>query len=43
MNREFFESEAGQAVVKRVPQRRIGSPRDLEGASSSSPRTPAPS
>jgi len=32
MNRDFFQSEAGQAVVKRVPQRRIGSPRDLEGA-----------
>ena len=32
MNREFFESEAGQAVMKRVPQRRIGSPRDLDGA-----------
>ncbi|HEX4944637.1 MAG TPA: glucose 1-dehydrogenase [Usitatibacteraceae bacterium] len=32
MNREFFQSEAGLAVAKRVPQRRIGSPRDLEGA-----------
>jgi acetoacetyl-CoA reductase len=32
MNRDFFESEAGQAVMKRVPQRRIGSPRDLDGA-----------
>jgi gluconate 5-dehydrogenase len=32
MNREFFESEAGQAVMKRVPQRRIGTPRDLDGA-----------
>ena len=32
MNRDFFASEAGQAVAKRVPQRRIGTPRDLEGA-----------
>lgn len=32
MNRDFFQSEAGQAVVKRVPQRRIGSPKDLDGA-----------
>jgi NAD(P)-dependent dehydrogenase (short-subunit alcohol dehydrogenase family) len=32
MNRDFFQSEAGQAVMKRVPQRRIGSARDLDGA-----------
>ncbi|HQW38692.1 MAG TPA: SDR family oxidoreductase, partial [Usitatibacteraceae bacterium] len=32
MNRDFFASDAGQAVVKRIPQRRVGSPRDLEGA-----------
>lgn len=32
MNRDYFESEQGQAVVKRIPQRRIGSPHDLEGA-----------
>ena len=32
INRGFFQSEAGQAMVKRIPQRRIGSPRDLEGA-----------
>ena len=32
MNRDFFQSEPGQAMAKRVPQRRIGSPRDLEGA-----------
>lgn len=32
MNRAFFASEPGQAMVKRVPQRRIGTPRDLEGA-----------
>lgn len=32
MNRGFFQSEAGQAMVKRVPQRRIGTPSDLDGA-----------
>jgi NAD(P)-dependent dehydrogenase (short-subunit alcohol dehydrogenase family) len=32
INRDFFATEAGQAVVKRVPQRRVGQPRDLEGA-----------
>ena len=32
INREFFASEAGQAVVKRVPQRRLGQPADLTGA-----------
>jgi NAD(P)-dependent dehydrogenase (short-subunit alcohol dehydrogenase family) len=32
MNRDFFASESGQAVAKRIPQRRVGSPRDLEGA-----------
>lgn len=32
MNRDFFASEPGQAMTKRVPQRRIGSPRDLDGA-----------
>ena len=32
INREFFESDAGQALVKRVPQRRIGRPEELDGA-----------
>jgi len=32
INREFFASEAGQAVIKRVPQRRLGQPEDLSGA-----------
>jgi NAD(P)-dependent dehydrogenase (short-subunit alcohol dehydrogenase family) len=32
MNRDFFATDAGQAVVKRVPQRRIGQPSDLDGA-----------
>ena len=32
MNRGFFETEAGQGMVKRVPQRRIGRPSELDGA-----------
>ena len=32
INRGFFATEAGQAMVKRVPQRRIGTPAELEGA-----------
>ena len=32
INRDFFATQAGQAVVKRVPQRRIGKPSDLDGA-----------
>jgi NAD(P)-dependent dehydrogenase (short-subunit alcohol dehydrogenase family) len=32
MNRGFFQTEAGKSVVKRVPQRRIGAPSDLDGA-----------
>jgi NAD(P)-dependent dehydrogenase (short-subunit alcohol dehydrogenase family) len=32
INQGFFETEAGQAVIKRIPQRRIGSPADLDGA-----------
>jgi NAD(P)-dependent dehydrogenase (short-subunit alcohol dehydrogenase family) len=32
MNREALHSEAGAAMVKRVPQRRIGKPEDLDGA-----------
>ena len=32
MNRDFFASEAGQAVLGRIPQRRVGTTRDLEGA-----------
>lgn len=31
INREFFASPAGQAVVTRVPQRRLGQPADLTG------------
>jgi NAD(P)-dependent dehydrogenase (short-subunit alcohol dehydrogenase family) len=32
INREFFATEGGQAAIKRVPQRRIGAPEDLDGA-----------
>ena len=32
MNRAFFETEAGIATRKRIPQRRIGEPADLDGA-----------
>lgn len=32
INREFFASEAGQALVRRIPQRRIGDPSELDGA-----------
>lgn len=32
INSEFFQSEAGQRVIKKVPQRRIGKPADLDGA-----------
>lgn len=32
MNSGFFKSEAGQAMVKRVPQRRIGTAEELDGA-----------
>ena len=32
MNRDFFRTDAGQSVVKRIPQRRIGTPGNLDGA-----------
>jgi NAD(P)-dependent dehydrogenase (short-subunit alcohol dehydrogenase family) len=32
MNRDFFASAAGQALIKRIPQRRIGTPEELDGA-----------
>lgn len=32
LNREFFESDAGQALIKRMPTRRLGQPDDLNGA-----------
>lgn len=32
LNREFLTSAAGQALIKRIPQRRAGTPADLDGA-----------
>ncbi len=32
INQEFFTTDAGAAMIKRIPQRRIGSDRDLDGA-----------
>jgi NAD(P)-dependent dehydrogenase (short-subunit alcohol dehydrogenase family) len=32
INRDFFATEAGQALIRRVPQRRMGQPADLDGA-----------
>lgn len=32
LNRDFFTSEAGQALIKRIPQRRLGQVGDLDGA-----------
>ena len=31
MNREFFATQAGQRLIKRIPQRRVGQAEDLEG------------
>lgn len=31
LNRDFFASEAGQALIRRVPQRRLGRATDLDG------------
>ena len=32
INREFFATNAGQSLIKRIPQRRLGQPEDLDGA-----------
>ncbi len=32
LNREFFASDAGKALIRRIPQRRLGTPSDLDGA-----------
>ncbi len=32
LNREFFRSDAGRALIKRIPQRRLGRPEELDGA-----------
>jgi hypothetical protein len=31
INRDFFTSDAGQALIKRIPQRRIGKAQELDG------------
>jgi NAD(P)-dependent dehydrogenase (short-subunit alcohol dehydrogenase family) len=31
INRDFFTSDAGQALIKRIPQRRIGKAEELDG------------
>lgn len=32
LNRDFFASDAGLALIKRIPQRRLGKPEELDGA-----------
>lgn len=32
LNRDFFAGEDGQALIRRIPQRRLGQPADLDGA-----------
>jgi NAD(P)-dependent dehydrogenase (short-subunit alcohol dehydrogenase family) len=32
LNAEFFASEPGKAMIKRIPMRRLGNPEDLDGA-----------
>ena len=32
MNRQFFATQAGQRLIKRIPQRRLGQVEDLDGA-----------
>ena len=32
LNRDFFDSDAGKALIRRIPQRRLGKPEDLDGA-----------
>jgi NAD(P)-dependent dehydrogenase (short-subunit alcohol dehydrogenase family) len=32
LNRDFFQSPPGEAMIKRIPQRRLGQPADLDGA-----------
>ncbi len=32
INASYFESEAGQQMVRRIPMRRLGNPQDLDGA-----------
>ena len=32
INRDFFQTELGQRVVRRIPRRRLGADADLDGA-----------
>lgn len=32
LNRDFFATDVGQTMIRRVPQRRLGQPEDLDGA-----------
>jgi NAD(P)-dependent dehydrogenase (short-subunit alcohol dehydrogenase family) len=32
LNRDFFATEPGKAMIRRIPQRRLGRPADLDGA-----------
>jgi len=32
LNSDFFAGEAGQALIRRIPQRRLGKPEELDGA-----------
>jgi NAD(P)-dependent dehydrogenase (short-subunit alcohol dehydrogenase family) len=32
LNADFFASEAGRAMIRRIPTRRLGKPEDLDGA-----------
>lgn len=32
LNQEFFQTDAGKALIKRVPMRQLGQPSDLDGA-----------
>ena len=32
LNRDFFASDEGKALIRRIPQRRLGRPQDLDGA-----------
>jgi gluconate 5-dehydrogenase len=32
INREFWDTSAGKRLIERIPQRRLGQPRDLDGA-----------
>ena len=36
MNREFFASDAGRAMIEHIPQRRIGDPSELDGGAAAS-------